>query len=156
MVVKGALLLPAASTIGNVCCTWAKLFGSKMLRVPACAGIELVDEIRAEDMRVTRHQRALRLRRIRIEHRIDRIGVCGLQARVLLKPVPDAVVAIDGVVDLHHNQILAVAVVQRLLALVGAAASIKEVPARLRARQQRAVASSGQELTATGVPAVLR
>ena len=90
-------------------------------------------------MRVAEHKRPLRLRRIRVEDRIDRIGVRGLQAGVLLEAIPDAVVRVDRVVDLDHDQILAVAVVQRLRALVGATRAIEQVRGGLRARQQRAV-----------------
>ena len=78
-------------------------------------------------MRVAGHQSALRLRRVRIEDRIDRVGVRGLQPRVLLEPVPDVLLRVDGVVDLDHDQVFAVAVVQRFLALVGAAAAVERL-----------------------------
>src|SRR5271168_2111767 len=39
MVEKGRLELPAARTIGNCCCTEAKLFGSKMLAYQLAPGL---------------------------------------------------------------------------------------------------------------------
>ena len=75
-------------------------------------------------MRVTDDECALRLRRIGIEDRIDRIGVGRLKPGVLLKAVPDAVLRIDGVIDLHHDEVFAVAVVERGLSLVRAAVAI--------------------------------
>ena len=36
---KGSLLLPAASTMGKVCWTWAKLLGSKMLEYQLAPGL---------------------------------------------------------------------------------------------------------------------
>ena len=44
---------------------------------------------------------------------------------------------VDGVVDLDHDQVFAVAVGQRLLPLIGAAAPVEQIAARLRAGQQR-------------------
>ncbi len=125
MVVNGASLLPASEHDGEGLQHLRVVVGLEDARVPACAGIELVDEIGSEDVRVTGHQRALRLRRIGVEDRIDGIGVGGLQAGVLLKAVPDGVVGADGVIDLDDDQIFAVAVLKRLLALVGAAAAVK-------------------------------
>ena len=85
-----------------------------------------------------------------------RVGVGGLQAGVLLEAVPDAVVRVDGVVDLEDDQVLAVAVVQRLGALVGAAGAVEQVgrgsACRVAARRWR---RAGQESTGVGVPAVL-
>ncbi len=105
-------------------------------RVPACAGVELIHEVRAEDVRVAHNQRALWLRRIGVKDGVDRIRPFRLQARILLKAVPDAVVGVDGVVDLHHDQVLAVAVVQRPLLLGCTAAAV----------EQRAICRSGQQV----------
>ena len=74
-------------------------------------------------MRVACHQRPLRLGRIGIEDRVDGIGVRGLQPGILLKAVPDAIVGVDRLIDLDHDQVFAVVVVKRLLPLVGAAIS---------------------------------
>ena len=101
-------------------------------RVPACAGVELVDEIGREEVGVAGDQRALRLRRVGVEDRIDGVGVCGLQAGILLEAVPDAVVRVDGVVDLEDDEVFAVGVVHRLRALVGAAAPLKRLPRTAR------------------------
>ena len=121
MVVKGTLSLPEASTMGKVCERLRVVVRLKDAGVPACAGIELIHKIGAEDVRVARNQRALRLRRIGVEDGVDGICPFRLQARVLLKAVPGAVFGVDGVIDLHHDQVLAVAVAQRPL-LLGRAA----------------------------------
>ena len=86
-------------------------------------------------MRVAGDQRALRLRRVGVEDGIDRVGVGRLQAGVLLEAVPDAVVRVDGVVDLEDDEVLAVAVVHRLRALVGAAGAVEQICCALRSGQ---------------------
>ena len=68
--------------------------------VPACSGIELIDEVWTEQMRVPRDQRALRLRRKGVEDGVYRISPFCLEARVLLEAIPDAVFGVDRVVDL--------------------------------------------------------
>jgi hypothetical protein len=108
--------------------------GQKEAGIPARAGVELIDQVRREQVRVAEHQRPLRLRRIRVEDGVDGVGVGGLQAGVLLEAVPDAVVRVDGVVDLDHDQVFAVAVVHRLGADVGAAAPSSR-PCRAAARR---------------------
>ena len=55
---------------------------------------------------------------------IDGIGVRRLKPSVLLEPIPDAVAGVDRVVDLHHDEVFAVAVVQRSLPLASAAIAI--------------------------------
>ena len=109
--------------------------GQKQARIPAHARVELIDHIRRENTRVPEHQRPLRLRRIRVEDRIDRIGVCRLQAGILLEAVPDAIVCIDGVVDLDDDQIFAVAVVHRLGSNVRATRAVEETGFGLGTRQ---------------------
>ena len=59
----------------------------------------MIDEMVVEDVRITRHDGVERLRRDRIEQRVDRIGVSGLKAGVGLKPVPDEVVPVNVLVD---------------------------------------------------------
>ena len=77
---------------------------------------------------------------------MELIGICPfrLQARVPLEAVPDAVFGVDGVIDLDHDQVLAIAVVQRPLLLGCAAVSVgsKRASCNLhqpirRERQQR-------------------
>ena len=94
--------------------------------VPVRSGIELIHQRRTEHVRVADNQCALRLRRIGIEDGVDRVCPFRLQARVLLKAVPDAVFGVDGVIDLHHDQVLGVAVVQGLLPLSRASAAIEQ------------------------------
>ena len=79
-------------------------------RIPARSGIELVDQIRREQMGVANSQCVLRLRRVGIEDGVDRIGIGGLQARVPLEAIPYAVVGVDGVIDLDDDEIFRVAV----------------------------------------------
>ncbi len=93
--------------------------------VPAKAGIELVDQLVAEDVRVAGHQCSLRLRRVSIEDGIDRIGIRSLESGVLLKPIPHAVLRIERVIDLDHHKVFAVRVVQRSLTLVRASVAIR-------------------------------
>jgi hypothetical protein len=77
-------------------------------------------------MRVTHDKGALRLRRKGVEDGVDRIGPFCLQAGVLLEAIPDAVFGVDRVIDLQHDEVLAVAVVQRPLPLGRAAAAIEQ------------------------------
>ena len=123
--------------MGKVCEHLRVVVRQKEAGIPARARVELIHQIRREQVRVAHHQRPLRLRRVRVEDRVDRIGVRSLQSGVLLEPVPDAVFRIDRVVDLEHDQILAVAVVQRLRPLVRAARAVKQVGRGLRTSQQR-------------------
>ena len=140
---------------GESCQHLRVVVGQKEAGVPARAGVELIDQVRREEVRIAGDQRPLRLRRVGVEDRVDRVGVGRLQAGVLLEAVPDAVVCIDGVVDLEHDKVFAVGVVQRLRALVGAAGTIEKMCCGLRAGQYAPLASSGQERTGVGVPGVL-
>ena len=136
--------------MGKVCERLGVVVRLEDARVPACSGVELIHQVRAEDVRVAHNQRALRLRRIGVEDGVD--GVCPfrLQARVLLKAIPDAVFGVDGVIDLHHDQVLAIAVVQRPLLLGCAAVAVEQRAGR--SGQQVPDASSGQAVIATGDP----
>jgi len=58
-----------------------------------------------------------------------------LQAGILLEAVPDAIVCIDGVVDLDDDQIFAVAVVHRLGSNVRATRAVEETGFGLGTRQ---------------------
>jgi len=80
-------------------------------------------------MGITGNQGSLRLRRVRVEHGVDWIGEGCLQARVLLEAVPHRVASIDRVVQPQHQQILAVAVGERHLPLIRAAAAAEYVAA---------------------------
>ena len=75
-------------------------------------------------MSVSSNESALQLRRIRVEDGIDRVRVRGLKTGVLLEAIPDAILRVDGVVDLHNDQVFAVAVVERGLALAGTAIAV--------------------------------
>ena len=112
--------------------------GKKETRIPARAGVELVDEVGREDVRVSCDSGPLRLRRIGVEDWVDGVGVGRLESGVLLVLVPDAVLRADRMVDLEHKQIFLVVVVQRLSADVRAPASVEEVGSALGSRQQRA------------------
>ena len=79
-------------------------------------------------MRVPHNQRALRLRRKRVEDGVDRVRPFCLQATILLEAIPDAVFGVNRVVDLHDDEVLAVVVVQRPLLLGCAAAAGNRVP----------------------------
>jgi hypothetical protein len=92
-----------------------------------CTGVELIDQIRSEEMRIAEHKSTLRLRGIGVEDWIDRVGVRSLQAGVLLKAIPDAVLLAEGVVDLDDDQILAVLVVQGLCTFVGTTRAVERV-----------------------------
>ena len=122
--------MPPASTRGKVCKHLGKVVRLEHTGIPACAGIELIDQVGIKDMRVTHDQRSLWLRRESVEDGIDGIGKGGLQAGILLEAVPDVVVGIDGVIDLDHDEVFGVDVIQRFLALVGAAAAIEQAGRR--------------------------
>ena len=103
--------------------------------VPVRSRIELIHQSRTEQMRVTDDQGALRLRRVGVENRVDRICPFRLQARILLEAIPDAVFGIDRVIDLQHDEVLSIAVVQRPLLQARAAAAIEQC-AGWRSRQR--------------------
>jgi hypothetical protein len=77
-------------------------------------------------MRVTHDQGALRLRRIGIEDGVDRIGPFCLQAGILLEAIPHAVLGVDCVVNLQHDQVLAVVVIQGSLLLRCTATAVQQ------------------------------
>ena len=131
------------------------VIGKKETRIPARAGVELVDEVRCEDVRVPCDPSPLRLRRIGVEDRVDGVGVRRLEPGILLVLVPDAVLCADRMVDLEHKQIFLVVVVQRLSSDVRAPGSVEEVGTLWVPGSNTPLESSGQESTGVGVPAVL-
>ena len=101
--------------------------GKEEAGIPACARIELIHQVRREEVRVSGDERALRLRGVGVKDGVDGVGVGGLQTGVLLEPVPGTVIRAYGVVNLEDDQILAVLVIHRLGALVGASGAVEEI-----------------------------
>ncbi len=65
-----------------------KVTGPKQALVPGKRGIEVVHQILRKDVGVSRRERIERLRRDRVEQRVDGIGIGSLYARVSLKAEP--------------------------------------------------------------------
>src|SRR5271163_252032 len=95
--------------------------------------------MRRKEVGVANDSGPLRLRRVCVEDGIDRIRVGGLQTRILLKLAPDAVLRIDGVIDLEDQQILTIAVVERLRADVRTSAAAEGIGGSLCAWKQSAI-----------------
>ena len=89
-------------------------------------------------MRVARRKRIQRLRRNRIEQRIDRIGVGGLQAGVGLKAKPRGIVLVDVVIDARGLHLLVIVAGMRNALAIGAAVSVIRDGGRAAARVERA------------------
>src|ERR1700683_3963276 len=71
----------------------------KQAFVPGECGIEVVHQVLGEDVRVSRSKRVERLRRKRVEHRVDGVRPRGWQSGVGLKTKPSRVFLVDVVVD---------------------------------------------------------
>src|ERR1039458_2151426 len=81
-------------------------------------------------MRLTRCERIQRLRRNRVEQRIDRIGIGGLKSGVGLKSEPRDVPIVDVVIDPSRLHLLAIVARMRNALTVCATIAIRRIPAR--------------------------
>src|SRR5579862_85919 len=76
--------------------------------VPGKGWIEIIHEMLRKDVRVSGCERVERLRRDRIEERIDRVGISGLYSIVELKTEPRCISLVDVVVDAGRLDLLMV------------------------------------------------
>ena len=85
-----------------------KVAWPKQAFIPGERRIEVVHQVLREDVRVSCRERIERLRRNRIEHRVDGIRVRGLQPGVRLKTKPGRIFLVDVVVDADGLHLLVV------------------------------------------------
>src|SRR6202142_3603460 len=76
-----------------------KVAWSKQAFIPGERRVEVVHQVLRENVRVSCGERIKRLRRKRIEHRVDGIRVRGLQPGVRLKTKPCRIFLVDVVVE---------------------------------------------------------
>ena len=72
---KGSLIAARGENDGESLLDLSEIVWREDAAIPACAGIELVDEIGPEDVGEAGDQRALGLRRVGVEDDVDGIGV---------------------------------------------------------------------------------
>jgi hypothetical protein len=101
-----------------------KVVWAKQTFVPGKGWIEVVDQMLREDVRVSGREGVEGLRGDRVEHRVDGVGPCGLQASVGLKANPDEVFFVDVVVDAGGLDLFVVIAGVRDALAIGAAVSV--------------------------------
>ncbi len=104
--------------------------GPKQAFVPGKRRIEIIHQVLRKDVRVSRREGIERLRRDRIEQRVDRIRVGGLHAGVGLKAKPGRVFLVDVVVDADGLHLLVIVAGMRNALAVGATVSIRRIARR--------------------------
>ena len=85
-----------------------KVAWPKQAFIPGESRVEVVHQVLRENVRVSCGERIKRLRRKRIEHRVDGIRVRGLQLGVRLKTKPRRIFLVDVVVETDGLDLLVV------------------------------------------------
>ena len=120
--------------------------GAEEAFVPGEGGIEVVDEVLREDVRVARGEGVERLRGDGVEQGIDGIGPGGLQAGVGLEAEPGGVLRIDVVVEADGLHLLVVVAGVRDTLTVRAAVTAGERAAEHRDGRSRGAAVEREHL----------